>query len=111
MTQRKIFCKGNVVVNQINVNDIHYEFGYGSGIKLKVIEAPERDENRIWRWKSQIIGVSLARIDSKPEYFEGGKIIDYAVNEDYQHYGANLYNSDEYGMFENKRVFSKGGKS
>ena len=33
--------KGNVIVENIKIGDIHYEFEYGIGIKTEVISIPE----------------------------------------------------------------------
>ena len=69
--------KGNVIVENIKIGDIHWEFGYGMGIQSKVITLPTRSEEGLWTWKSQSVNSE--------------KIIDYAVDEKYSHYGPNLY--------------------
>lgn len=72
----KVYTSGDVVVNEIKVGDVHYEYDYGVEIKSTVISLPERDEDGLWTWKSKT---------------DSGKVIDYAVNEKYAHYSPNLY--------------------
>lgn len=74
--------KGNVIVEDINIGDIHYEFEYNVGIKCEVISKPVRDDNGYWTWQSKNLN--------------NGDIIDYAVNEKYSHYSANLYDYEAY---------------
>ena len=69
--------KGNVVVENIKIGDIHYEFEYGVGIKCEVITMPVRDNEGLWTWQSKNLLT--------------GKIIDYAVKEGFEHYSSNLY--------------------
>lgn len=82
--------KGNVIVENIKIGDIHYEFEYGIGIKSKVITLPVRIENEdgegYWSWKS--------------EQLSNGRIINYGVNEKYSHYGPNLYDYEAYKGFK-----------
>jgi hypothetical protein len=80
-----VYTRGNVIVNYIKIGDVHYEYEYGMYVKSKVISLPVRDEDGLWKWKSEMVdkdGVS--------------KIIDYAVNEKYPHYGPNLYDYEAY---------------
>lgn len=74
---KKVYTKGNVVVNEIEVGDIHYEFEYNVHVVSEVITKPERDDDGMWSWKSKKIN--------------DGSIINYGVNEKYSHYGPNLY--------------------
>ncbi len=74
--------KGNVVVENIKIGDIHYEFGYGIGIKSEVISLPKRSEEGYWTWQSRSL------LD--------GRIIDYGTNEKYPHYGLNIYDYEAY---------------
>ncbi len=76
--------KGNVVVENIKIGDIHYEFSLGMGLEVKVISLPSRDENGYWTWKSE--GV------------KSGRIIDYGVSEGHAHYGPNLYDYKAYNV-------------
>lgn len=80
--KNKILTKGDVIVNDIKVGDIHYEYDLGVGIKVEVVTLPTEDENGNWSWKST-------------DYYSG-KIISYLVNPKYSHYSANLYNSRVY---------------
>ena len=77
-----VLTKGNVVVNKIKVGDIHYEFEYNCGIKVRIISEPKRDENGYWSWQS----VNL----------KTGKMIDYGVSEGMSHYSSNLYDYEAY---------------
>lgn len=72
------YTKGNVIVEDIKIGDIHYEFEYGVGIQSEVISLPIRDEDGYWTWESKSV--------NNPE-----KIIKYGVDEKYTHYGPNLY--------------------
>ena len=74
--------KGNVIVENIQIGDIHYEFDYGIGIKSKVITQPVRDSSGYWTWKSERIS--------------NGKLINYGVSEGNSHYGPNLYDYEAY---------------
>ncbi len=75
--------KGNIIVEEIKVGDIHYEYDLGFGIKCEVITKPVfNKEAEIWEWKSKNC--------------KTGKIIDYAVNSKYQHYSSNLYDYEAY---------------
>lgn len=75
--------RGNVIVENIKIGDIHYEFEYNVGIKSEVVSLPIRDEDGYWTWKSK----SLKNPD---------RIIDYGVNEKYSHYSPNLYDCEAY---------------
>jgi len=74
--------KGNVIVENIKVGDIHYEFEYGMGIKCEVITLPVRDEEGYWTWKSR-------NLYNKKEIL-------YGVKEGMGHYGPNLYDYEAY---------------
>lgn len=77
-----IYTKGNVIVDEIEIGDIHYEYDYGVGIKVEVISKPIRDNKGYWSWKSKQIKTD--------------KIINYGLNEKYSHYGPNLYDYEAY---------------
>lgn len=47
----KTHTKGNVIVEDIKVGDIHYEYELNIGIKLEVVEKPELIDD-VWTWKS-----------------------------------------------------------
>ena len=84
---KKVMTKGDVVVNDIKIGDIHYEYEYGMCVKSRVVEEPVRDETGYWTWKSVHV----------KEDGTDGEIINYGVNEQYSHYGPNLYNNEAYG--------------
>ena len=79
----KTYTKGNVIIEDINIGDIHYEYEYNLGIKSKVLTKPFLNLEGNWEWKS--------------ENLLTGKIIDYLVNPKYAHYSANLY---DYAAYE-----------
>mgnify|MGYP003441753379 FL=1 len=84
--QRKIrqmgqtLTKGNVIIENIKVGDIHYEFEYNVGIKCEVLTLPVRDEDGYWTWKSKNLKTN--------------KEINYGVKEGMSHYSSNLYDYD-----------------
>lgn len=73
---------GNVIVDEIQVGDIHYEFQGGRGSKFIVITKPTRDIDGQWSWMSKNLNT--------------GKIISYFYNENYPHYSPKLYNYEAY---------------
>lgn len=80
----KTMTKGNVIVENIKIGDIHYEFEYGVGIKCEVITLPVRDDKGYWTWKSRNI--------------KSGVIIIYGVTEGLSHYSSNLYDYEAYSV-------------
>lgn len=76
--------KGNVIVEEIKVGDIHYEYDMGLGIKCEVLTKPKLNEDGNWTWKSK-------NVNSEKE-------IDYLVNPKYSHYSANLYDYEAYNV-------------
>ncbi len=80
----KTHTRGNVIVEDINIGDIHYEFEYGVGIKMKVFTKPELNENGQWEWESRIIS--------------NGEVVYYLVNPKYSHYSAKLYDYPAYSV-------------
>lgn len=78
----KTYTKGNIIVENIKIGDIHYEFEYGMGIKCEVISLPVRDERGFWSWQSKNL--------------KSGAIINYGVLENNSHYGPNLYDHEAY---------------
>ena len=76
-----VYTKGNVIVDQIKVGDIHYEYELGVCLKVKVLSLPVQDGEE-WTWDAEIIST--------------GKIIHYSVNEKYSHYSVNLYDYEAY---------------
>ncbi len=76
--------KGNVIVENIKVGDIHYEYDYGVGLKVEVISLPVRDDTGYWTWESKQVN--------------GDRIVDYGVREGFSHYAPNLYDYEAYGV-------------
>lgn len=79
MQNEKVYTKGDVIVNELEVGDVIYEIEYGHAIRSVVQTKPSRDEDGYWTWKGLVE--------------ETGEIIDYGVNEQYPHYAPNLYGS------------------
>jgi hypothetical protein len=73
---------GDVIVEEIKVGDIHYEFEMGMGIKSQVLTEPTKDENGNWIWKSKNLN--------------SGDEIEYMVNPKYPHYSVKLYTYEAY---------------
>jgi len=82
--KNKTYTKGNVIVEDIKIGDIHYEYEYGVGIKCEVISLPIRSDEGYWSWKSKNCN-------------SGGEI-DYGVTEGLSHYSANLYDYEAYNV-------------
>lgn len=83
MKQNKTYTKGNVIVEDIKVGDIHYEYEFGVGIKCRVITLPEfNEEDGVWEWQS--------------ENLKTYEVINYGVHPEYPHYGPNLYDYEAY---------------
>jgi hypothetical protein len=78
----KTHTKGDVIVEDIKIGDIHYEFEYGCGIKCEVISLPTRDDEGYWTWKSKNL--------------KTGNEITYGVRENFSYYGPNLYTYEAY---------------
>jgi len=76
-----VHTRGNVIVDQIKIGDIHYEYDLGIGIKVKVLTLPVQD-GEVWTWDAEQIST--------------GKVIRYMVNEKYTHYSVNLYDYEAY---------------
>lgn len=78
--------RGNIIVENIQVGDIHYEFGYGYGVKLEVLTKPEKNEDGAWTWKSK-------RVSDESE-------VNYLVHPEWSHYSAKLYDYIAYTVKE-----------
>ena len=78
----KTYTKGNVIVEEIKVGDIHYEYEYGLCIKSQVLTLPEQNEDGAWEWTSK-------KLNSVG-------VINYLVDPKYSHYSANLYDGEAY---------------
>ena len=75
--------KGDVIVENLKVGDITYEYEYGCCIKAEIITLPVRDDEGYWSWKAKNV--------NNPEH-----IINYGVAEGHGHYGPNLYTYEAY---------------
>ena len=78
---KETLTKGNIVVQQIKIGDIHYEFDYGMGIRCEVLTLPEWDGVG-YNWKSKNL--------------KTGKEIPYGITHKYSHYAPNLYDYEAY---------------
>ena len=83
---KQILTRGNVVVNNLKVGDIIYEFEHGLMVKSKVKTAPKETEG-YWGWES-------VKLDENNQ--ETDEIIDYGVREGFSHYAPNLYDYEAY---------------
>ena len=72
--------KGNVIVEDIKVGDIHFEYDLGMEIRVEVTTEPVKDGDQ-WKWKAKT---------------EDGTEINYLVTEGMAHYGPNLYDHQAY---------------
>jgi hypothetical protein len=85
-TEEKInmttYTKGNVIVEEIKVGDIHYEYELGVGIKSEVTTLPTLNETGQYIWESKNLNT--------------GRIIRYLVDPKYLQYSANLYDYEAY---------------
>jgi len=82
VTKNKTYTKGGVIVEEIKVGDIQYEYGYGACIKVEVLTLPVCDDDGLWTWESKSV--------------RNGGTIPYAVHKKYSHYGPNLYDHEAY---------------
>jgi len=82
---KKTQTRGNVIVENIKIGDIHYEYDLGFGIKCKVITQPVLKEGR-WSWQSKnvnteaIIDYAIGDVNSENHSFSqqfGVKLYDY----------------------------------
>ena len=86
--EKKTRTRGNVIVENIKIGDIHYEYDLGFGIKCEVVTQPILEDGR-WSWQSKNVNT--------------GVIIDYAIGdvngENYsfsQQFGVKLYDYEAY---------------
>lgn len=82
--QNKTRTRGNVIVEDIKIGDVHYEYGYGVTIKCEVITLPELNEDGQYEWESRNL--------------VSGNIINYLVDPEYPHYSVNLYDYEAYNI-------------
>lgn len=74
--------RGNIIIEDIKIGDIHYEFDIGLAIKCEVITKPTLDENGNWVWKSKNL--------------KSGAELKYLVNPGYPQYSIKLYDYEAY---------------
>ena len=86
--ENKTRTRGNVIVENIKIGDIHYEYDLGFGIKCEVIKQPTLEDG-VWDWQSKNLNT--------------GRIIDYRISdvnsENYgfsQQFGVKLYDYEAY---------------
>lgn len=78
---------GNVIVEDIKIGDIHYEYFMGTEMKVKVTSLPvkeERENDNYYTWTAEN---------------EEGTEINYGVSDKLPHYGPNLYDYPAYINF------------
>lgn len=83
----KTRTKGDVIVEDIKIGDIHYEYFGSTELKTTVMTLPvkeEREDDNYWRWTSVT--------DNDVE-------INYGVSDKHSHYGPNLYTYKAYINF------------
>ena len=78
----KTYTRGDVIVEEINIGDIHYEYEYNIGFKCEVMSKPYLNEEGAWVWKSKNL--------------KSDKEINYIVHPQYAHYGPKLYTYEAY---------------
>lgn len=78
------YTRGNVIVENIKIGDVHFEYEYGLCIKSVVETLPVRSSEGYWTWTSKAVDTN--------------RLIKYGVNEMYQAYAPNLYDYEAYSM-------------
>ena len=78
----KTYTKGNVIVEDIKIGDIHYEYQYDRCVKSQVLTLPIKEGDGNWYWNSKNLN--------------SGFNINYGVNPNLQHYSVNLYDYEAY---------------
>lgn len=71
--------KGDVIIEDIKIGDIHYEYFGNTELKVRVKTLPEKEEredDNYWTWTSVT---------------DDGIEVKYGVSDKYAHYGPNLY--------------------
>jgi len=74
--------RGNIIVENIKIGDIHYEFDLNIGIKCEVVSQSIRNIDGLWTWESKSL--------------KTGKIINYGVSEENSAYAPKLYDYEAY---------------
>lgn len=83
MSEKICRTKGDVIVNNLKIGDLTYEYGYGMEIVGEVLTEPTRDDEGYWTWRYLNVHSGV----------EGT----YGQHVDYPHYGINLYTYPAYG--------------
>lgn len=79
----KTLTKGNVIVEDIKVGDIHYEYDLGLVCKSEVVSEPRKNNAGQWEWKSKNL--------------KTGVVFGYLVDPEFPaHYSVNLYDYEAY---------------
>ena len=78
----KTYTRGDVIVEEIKVGDIHYEYEYGVGLKCEVMTLPKLNESGQYEWESKNLN--------------SGEVIKYMIDPKYSHYSSNLYTYEAY---------------
>jgi hypothetical protein len=78
----KTRTKGNIIIEELEVGDITYEFEYGRCSVCKVITKPKLIDDEYYKWKAKDIHT--------------GEIINYGQNINASHYGLKLYDFPAY---------------
>lgn len=76
------YTKGNVIVQDIKIGDVHYEYEMTFGIKCQVVSQPKLNEIGQWVWQSKNL--------------KTGEIINYLVDPKCSQYSANLFDYEAY---------------
>jgi hypothetical protein len=78
----KTWTKGDVIIEEIKVGDIHYEYDYGCCVKSEVLTKPEIKDD-MWVWQSKNLTTE--------------KVLTYKVSLDCpSHYSLNIYTYPAY---------------
>lgn len=80
--EKKTHTRGNVIIENIKIGDIHYEFEYNMCIKSEVVTLPRLNEYEQYEWQSKQLS--------------NDRIINYLVDPEYSHYSAKLYDYEAY---------------
>jgi len=49
---------GNIIIEDIKIGDIQYEYLYDYGIKSEVLTLPRKDNNGLWNWKNRNVNTN-----------------------------------------------------
>ena len=78
----KTHTRGNIIVEDIKIGDIHYEYEYNFCIKCEVVTLPVMNESGQYEWESKKLNTGVS--------------IHYLVDPKYAHYSAKLYDYEAY---------------